>query len=112
VAGNAHRGLWPQPHAQQLQQQHGGGVALHMPALAASAAAGGASNAAASLLAASGAWGTGSQLVGSDFLPTNERDDLSSRVAASQSLLQSFYESRVSGVRVQPAAWVAQCRSP
>lgn len=40
----------------------------------------------ASLLAQSAA--------GSDFLPMNETDDLPSRVAASQSLLQSFYESQ------------------
>jgi hypothetical protein len=36
-----------------------------------------------------------SSLAGSDFLPTNEREDLSSRIAASQSLLQSYYESQV-----------------
>lgn len=34
-------------------------------------------------------------LAGSDFLPANEREELSSRVAASQSLLQSYYESQV-----------------
>lgn len=37
----------------------------------------------------------GNSLAGSDFLPTNEREDLSSRIAASQSLLQSYYESQV-----------------
>eukprot|EP00775_Hariotina_reticulata_P004155 gene4155-4403_t len=43
----------------------------------------------ASLLAANA-----SSTAGSDFLPTNETDDLSSRIVASQSLLQSFYESQ------------------
>jgi hypothetical protein len=45
-----------------------------------------------------------SSLAGSDFLPTNEREDLSSRIAASQSLLQSYYESQV-----RPLADAAVC---
>jgi hypothetical protein len=60
------------PHA--LQQQHPGNCSMALHALG------------ASLMAQSAA--------GSDFLPANETDDLSSRVAASQSLLQSFYESQ------------------
>jgi hypothetical protein len=59
------------PHA---LQQHPGSCSMALHALG------------ASLMAQSAA--------GSDFLPANETDDLSSRVAASQSLLQSFYESQ------------------
>jgi hypothetical protein len=59
------------PHA---LQQHPGSCSLALHALG------------ASLMTQSAA--------GSDFLPANETDDLSSRVAASQSLLQSFYESQ------------------
>jgi len=55
--------------------------------------------AAASILAASVL--QANSLAGSDFLPTNEREDLSSRVAASQSLLQSYYESQV-GLQQKP----------
>jgi hypothetical protein len=45
-------------------------------------------------------------LAGSDFLPTNEREDLSSRIAASQSLLQSFYEAQVGwGTTGHNARW-------
>jgi hypothetical protein len=67
--------LSPAQHLQAQTAQHNTAVAL--------------SALGASMLAANT-----SSTAGSDFLPTNETDDLSSRVAASQSLMQSFYESQ------------------
>lgn len=61
------------PALQQQQQQVTAGASLHL----------------------AGSVFQGNSLAGSDFLPTNEREDLSSRIAASQSLLQSYYESQV-----------------